>query len=156
MTDALWEAQEIMEQQSKITKTDPDKRYRRVLAASTLTGDSVQNSAGESLGTVDEIMIDIASGKVAYAVLSFGGFLGMGNKLFALPWSTLRVDEDQQHFVLDIDKTKLENAPGFDKEHWPDMLDHTWRKEIFSYYGAKPYWDAQEDIPGVRRAGGGS
>ena len=145
-----------MEQQSKITKNDPDKRYRRVLAASTLTGDSVQNSSGEPLGKVDEIMIDIASGKVAYAVLSFGGFLGMGEKLFALPWSTLRVDEDQKHFILDIDKTKLENAPGFDKEHWPDMLDTTWRNEIFSYYGAKPYWEGHEETPGLRRAGGGS
>jgi len=145
-----------MEKQVKITKTDPDKRYRRVLAASTLTGDAVQNAAGESLGKVDEIMIDIASGKVAYAVLSFGGFLGMGNKLFALPWSTLRVDEDQQHFVLDIDKTKLENAPGFDKEHWPDMLNTAWRNEIFTYYGAEPYWDGSEETPVIRRAGGGS
>ena len=64
--------------QSKITKTDPDKRYRRVLSASTLAGDSVQNSAGEDLGKVDELMIDIPSGRVAYAVLSIGGFLGMG------------------------------------------------------------------------------
>ena len=145
-----------MEQKGKITKTDPDKRYRRVLAASTRTGDSVQNSSGESLGKVDVIMIDIASGQVAYAVLSFGGFLGMGNKLFALPWSTLRIDEDQKHFILDIDKTKLEHAPGFDKEHWPDMLDATWRNEIFSYYGAKPYWDVHEETPALRRAGGGS
>ena len=145
-----------MEQQVKITKTDPDKRYRRVLAASTLTGDSVQNTAGETLGTVDEIMIDIASGKVAYAVLSFGGFLGMGSKLFALPWSTLRVDQDQKRFILDIDKTKLENAPGFDKEHWPDMLDNTWRNEIFRYYGATPYWDGNEETPVTRHAGGGS
>jgi len=127
-----------------------------VLAASTLTGDSMQNSSGEFLKKVDEIMIDIASGKVAYAVLSFGGFLGMGEKLFALPWSTLRVDEDQKHFILDIDKTKLENAPGFDKAHWPDMLDTTWRNEIFSYYGAKPYWDRDEETPVLRRAGGGS
>jgi sporulation protein YlmC with PRC-barrel domain len=145
-----------MEQQSKITKTDPDKRYRNVLAASTLTGDPVQNSSGESLGKVDEIMIDIASGKVAYAVLSFGGFLGMGNKLFALPWSTLRVDEDKKRFILDIDKKKLENAPGFDKEHWPDMLDTIWRDEIFSYYGAKPYWESPEEPPVLRRAGGAS
>ena len=82
--------------QSKIKKADPDKKYRRVLAASTLAGDSVRNSAGEDLGKVDEIMIDIPSGRVAYAVLSFGGVLGMGNKLFAVPWSALRVDEDKK------------------------------------------------------------
>ena len=144
-----------MQQHDKITKTDPNKAYRRVLAASTLTGDPVKNSTGEHIGTVDEIMIDILSGKVAYAVLSFGGFLGMGEKLFALPWSTLRVDEDQKHFILDIDKAKLENAPGFDKEHWPDMVDQTWGNQIFAYYGAKPYWDGRDDVPVLRRAGGG-
>jgi len=133
-----------MQQQDKINKTEPDKRYRRVLSASTLAGDHVQNSAGEDLGKVNEIMIDIPSGKVAYAVLSFGGFLGMGNKLFALPWSALRLDEDKKHFVLDVDKKKLENAPGFDKDNWPDMADTTWGNEIFSYYGARPYWEGQE------------
>src|ERR1035437_4265781 len=109
--------------QSKIEKTDPDKKYRRVLAASTLAGDSVRNSAGEDLGKLDEIMIDIPSGRVAYAVLSFGGVLRMGNKLFAVPWSALKVDEDKKCFVLNVDKTKLEKAPGFDKDKWPDMAD---------------------------------
>jgi sporulation protein YlmC with PRC-barrel domain len=130
-----------MQDQSKIKKTDPDKKYRRVLAASTLAGDQVQNSAGEDLGKVDEIMIDIPAGKVAYAVLSFGGFLGMGNKLFAVPWSALRLDEDKKHFILDVDKKKLENAPGFDKDNWPDMADTSWGTRIFSYYGAVPYWE---------------
>ena len=77
-------------QQNKIKQTDPDRKYRRVLAASTLTGDKVRNAAGEDLGKVDEIMIDITSGKIAYAVLSFGGILRMGNKLFAVPWGALR------------------------------------------------------------------
>jgi sporulation protein YlmC with PRC-barrel domain len=144
-----------MEQKSKITKTDPARSYRRVLAASTLTGDEVRNPAGEYLGKVDEIMIDILSGKVAYAVLSFGGFLGMGNKLFAVPWATLKVDEDLQHFVLDIDKAKLEKAPGFDKEHWPDMVDNTWGNQIFSYYKAKPYWEGDAEPTVIRGAGGG-
>jgi sporulation protein YlmC with PRC-barrel domain len=144
-----------MENQGKIKKTDPDTRYRRVLSASTLAGDQVQNSAGEDLGKVDEIMIDIPSGKVAYAVLSFGGFLGMGNKLFAVPWSALRVDEDKKHFVLDVDKKKLENAPGFDKDNWPDMADLTWGTGIFSYYGVVPYWEAHKDERTLRSGGGG-
>jgi sporulation protein YlmC with PRC-barrel domain len=128
-------------EQAKIKKTDSDKRYRRVLAASTLTGDSVKNSAGEGLGKVDEIMIDIPTGRVAYAVLSFGGFLKMGNKLFAVPWDVLAVDEDQKCFILDVDKTRLENAPGFDKDNWPDMADQTWGSQIYSYYGRTPYWE---------------
>jgi sporulation protein YlmC with PRC-barrel domain len=129
-----------MSPQATITKADPEKRYRRVLSASTLAGDRVQNATGEDLGKVDEIMIDIPSGRVAYAVLSFGGFLGMGDKLFALPWNVLRVDQDKKCFVLDIDKKMLEKAPGFDKESWPDMADSTWGAAIFSYYGERPYW----------------
>jgi len=86
-------------------------------------------------------MIDIPSGRVAYAVLSFGGVLGMGNKLFAVPWSLLGVDEDKKCFVLNVDKTKLEKAPGFDKSNWPDMAETAWRSEVFRYYGATPYWE---------------
>ena len=127
--------------ENKIKKTDPDKKYRRVLAASTLAGDSVRNAAGEDLGKLDEIMIDIPSGRIAYAVLSFGGVLGMGNKLFAVPWSALKVDEDEKSFVLNVDKKKLENAPGFDKSNWPNMADTTWGSEVFRYYGATPYWE---------------
>jgi sporulation protein YlmC with PRC-barrel domain len=147
--------EDIMQDPSKIKNRDPDKKYRRVLAASTLAGDQVQNSAGEDLGKVDEIMIDIPAGKVAYAVLSFGGFLGMGNKLFAVPWSALRVDEDKKHFILDVDKKKLENAPGFDKDNWPDMADTSWGTRIFSYYGAEPYWETHKEEETFRGGGGG-
>ncbi|HLY16345.1 MAG TPA: PRC-barrel domain-containing protein [Bryobacteraceae bacterium] len=138
-------------QENKITKTDPNKKYRRILSASTLKGDKVRNTAGESLGKVDEIMIDIPSGRVAYAVLSFGGVLGMGNKLFAVPWSAMRVDEDEHNFVLNVDKRTLEAAPGFDKDNWPDMADTTWASQIYSYYGASPYWEEEKTF----RGGGG-
>ena len=142
-------------QQGKIKKTDPDKKFRRVLAASTLAGDSVQNSAGEDLGKVDEIMIDIPTGRVAYAVLSFGGVLGIGNKLFAVPWSSLQVDEDEKCLILNVDKKLLENAPGFDKDNWPDMGDTAWRSEIFKYYGATPYWEENYPEQKTFRGGGG-
>ena len=125
----------------KIIKTDPEKRFRSVLSASTLEGDAVRNLGGENLGKIDEIMIDIPSGRVAYAVLSFGGVLGIGDKLFAVPWNILKVDEDEKCFILDVDKTVLENAPGFDKNDWPDMSDTTWGSEIYGYYHAKPYWE---------------
>ena len=126
----------------KIKQTDPERRYRRVLAASTLAGDSVKNSAGENLGKLDEIMIDIPSGRIAYAVLSFGGFLKMGNKLFAVPWNVLRVNEDEKCFILEVDKATLENAPGFDKDNWPDMADTSWQNMINSYYGTKAYTES--------------
>jgi sporulation protein YlmC with PRC-barrel domain len=139
--------------EGKIKKTDPDKKFRRVLSADTLTGDTVRNSADENLGKIDDIMIDIPSGRVAYAVLSFGGVLGMGNKLFAVPWNALQVDEDEKCFILDIDKEKLESAPGFDKDNWPDMADTSWGEGIYRYYGATPYWEEREEK--TFRGGGG-
>src|SRR5579872_2123204 len=75
-----------------------------ILAADTVTGDKVVNRQKQSLGTIEHLMIDVENGRVAYAVLSFGGFLGMGDKLFAIPWSALMVDTDEEQFILDIDK----------------------------------------------------
>jgi sporulation protein YlmC with PRC-barrel domain len=138
-------------QTGKIIKTDPGKRFRSVLSASTLEGDRVRNASGEDLGKIDEIMIDIPTGRIAYAVLSFGGFLGMGDRLFAIPWSVLKVDEDEKCLVLNVDKSLLEKAPGFDKNNWPDMSDTTWGAEVFSYYHAQPYW---EDVKTYRGGGG--
>ena len=136
--------------QGKIKKTDPDKKYRRVLAASTMTGDSVRNAAGQDLGNLDEVMIDIPSCRVAYAVVSFGGVLGMGNKLFAVPWSALRVDEDEKCLILDVDKKTLESAPGFDKDNWPDMANTAWGSEVSRYYGVTPYWEEKQQVLTLR------
>ena len=111
------------------------------MGASTITGDKVVNAAGEDLGKIDEIMLDTPTGRVAYAVLYFGGFLGMGDKLFAIPWDQLSLDEDDEHFVLNVDRAKLEQAPGFDNDNWPDMADQSWRSQIYSYYGSAPYWE---------------
>lgn len=122
------------------TTTEAGNKYRRVLSASTLQGDRVVNSAGEDIGKIDEIMIDTPTGRIAYAVLSFGGFLGMGDKLFAIPWSRLALDEDNKRFLLNIDKDTLKQAPGFDKDNWPDMTDRTWGTGIYSYYHSEPYW----------------
>jgi len=83
-------------------------------------------------------MIDMASGQVAYAVLSFGGFLGMGDKLFAVPWKALNLDSKNQRFTLSVAKDALKNAPGFDKDHWPSMADSTWAGSVHKFYGT-PY-----------------
>jgi sporulation protein YlmC with PRC-barrel domain len=105
------------------------------MAASTLNGNDVYNLQGEDLGDVKEIMLDMHSGKVAYAVLSFGGFLGMGEKLFAVPWAALKLDPENKRFILDVSKDRLESAPGFDKDSWPDMADPVWANGIHTYYG---------------------
>ena len=111
-----------------------------VMAADTLQGDKVVNRQGDDLGKIEDIMIDVPSGHVAYAVLSFGGIMGIGDKLFAIPWSALTLDADRECFVLDIDEQRLKNAPGFDKDHWPSMADTTWASEIYTYYNMRPYW----------------
>ncbi len=121
---------------------DDRHEYRRVMSAGTLTGDRVRNSAGEDLGKIEEIMLDVPTGRVAYAVLSFGGILGIGNKLFAIPWQALTLNEREHEFVLNVDKKTLENAPGFEKDNWPDMADPSWESEIFSHYGYEPYWQS--------------
>ena len=125
-----------MASQVRSIKTDP-----RVLAASTLKGDKVVNLQGEDLGKIEELMIDLTRGRVAYAVLSFGGFLGMGDKMFAIPWEALAVDTTEKRFVLNLDKELLKRAPGFDKNNWPNMTDPAWGAELYAYYGYKPYWE---------------
>ena len=122
------------------TSSDTGLWAQRVLAADTLTGDKVVNRKKEDLGTIEHLMIDLENGRVAYAVLSFGGFLGMGDKLFAIPWSALTVDTVEKQFILNVDKAALENAPGFDKSNWPNMSDRTWGTTVSSYYDVKPYW----------------
>jgi sporulation protein YlmC with PRC-barrel domain len=115
----------------------------RLMGANTLKGNDVYNRQDEDLGDIKEIMLDMASGRVAYAVLSFGGFLGMGEKLFAVPWSALTLDTVNKRFVLDASKERLESAPGFDPDQWPDMADPTWSKEVHDYYGVTPYSDGR-------------
>jgi sporulation protein YlmC with PRC-barrel domain len=122
-----------------IVHTDYSRPYRRVLSASTLSKDSVRNRMNEDVGSIKEIMLDVPSGRVAYAVLSVGGFLGTGDRYFAIPWESLTLDEDRQCFVLDVDKNRLENAPGFDKSNWPDMADTSWG------HGVHKYWTGRDD-----------
>jgi sporulation protein YlmC with PRC-barrel domain len=135
-----------------------DWKNRRVLKTGNLTGNHVRNAAGEDLGKIEDIMLDVPTGRIAYAVLSFGGFLGIGSKLFAVPWEALRLDRRNDEFVLDVDRQRLENAPGFDKDNWPDMAEPTFGRLIYEYYGVKPYWEGRgTDQPGTRRmTGGGS
>ncbi len=111
-----------------------------VFSASTLSGDKVVNSYGEDLGKIEDFMLDLESGRIRYAVLSFGGFLGVGDKLFAIPPERLRVDTENRQVVLDMDRARLENAPGFDKNRWPDTTESDWQVEVYDFYDATPYW----------------
>jgi sporulation protein YlmC with PRC-barrel domain len=119
----------------------PDARHGpgpEIMGADTLVGNDVFNPDDENLGDIKEIMLDMRTGKVGYAVLSFGGFLGMGEKLFAVPWNALTLDTENKRFVLDVEKDRLKGAPGFAKDHWPNMADQSWANEIHAYYGIEP------------------
>ena len=109
------------------------------MGAETLVGNDVYDANGEDLGDIKEIMLDMRSGCIGYAVLSFGGFLGLGEKLFAVPWSALKLDTVYKRFVLNVDKARLKLAPGFDKDKWPDMADQAWATSLHNYYGTTPY-----------------
>lgn len=122
------------------------RRESDVLTAKTILGTRVRNSQGEDLGTIEDLAMDVDSGRMAYAVLSFGGFLGLGDKLFAIPMDALQLSVQagaltaDRVFVLNIDKDRLRDAPGFDKNDWPNMADRSWGAEIYNYYGYRPYW----------------
>jgi len=119
------------------------------LTARTINGDKVINMAGEHLGKIEDLMIDLENGRIAYAVLSFGGFLGFGNKLFAVPWEALSVRPHEHAFALDVSKEILEKAEGFGKEDWPVTCEQLatstrgWLANIYTCYGCKPYWQTE-------------
>ena len=106
-----------------------------VMAADALKGDTVLNSTGEKLGTLEKIVVDVPGGRIAYVVLSSDG-----DKLLPIPWRALTPNPENGYFVLDISKEQLEQAPRFDKDHWPSMSDSNWAREVHAYYRALPYY----------------
>ena len=108
------------------------------LTAKTINGDKVINMAGEHLGKIEDLMIDLENGRVAYAVLSFGGFLGIGDKHFAIPLEALSYRPNERDFTIDVSKDVLEKAEGFDKDNIPSNREAL--ASIYTHYGYKPYW----------------
>jgi len=117
-----------------------------VMAAATLDGTQVISSDGEDIGKISDIMLDVRSGRVAYAVLSEGGFLGMGANLHAIPWNALTLDTDAKCFRVSIDAQRIKDNPGFDKEHWPAMADSLWATTLHQYYNRDPYWSSTRSM----------
>lgn len=110
----------------------------KLMGADTPIGNGVCNECAEDLGNINETMLDMRSGRASCAVHSFGGFMRMDEKVFAVPWEALRLDTEYKRFVLDVTMERLAGAPGFDKQHWPDMADGTWEQGIHAYYGTQP------------------
>ena len=96
----------------------------KYLTASSMIGDKILNNKGEHLGSIKDIMMDIRIGRVEYYVIEFGGFLGIGEKFFAIPFDRLEIDPEKKVFKFNIDKETLNKAPGFDKHHWPETNEH--------------------------------
>jgi sporulation protein YlmC with PRC-barrel domain len=111
-----------------------------VMAAATLDGNKVMTSDGEHVGKIADIMLDVRSGRIAYAVLSEGGFLGMGSTLHAIPWNALTLDTAEKCFRVDIAAQRIKDDQGFDKDHWPSMADTAWGTQMHEYYNRQPYW----------------
>lgn len=111
-----------------------------IMASSTLEGDRVYSSDNEELGKIKHIMLDVERGRIAYAVMSSGGFLGIGDKLLAVPWSALTLDTDNRCFRIAATADQVRNSPGFDKDAWPSMADPVWASSVHQHYGREPYW----------------
>jgi sporulation protein YlmC with PRC-barrel domain len=111
------------------------------IKASSVIGTEVVNPNDEALGDIKEMVIDPSTGKVAYAVVAFGGFMGLGQKLVAIPFAAFSYNMSKNEYVLDVPKDRLKEAPSFDAGHWPSMTDEKWNRDQHSYYGRIPYWE---------------
>jgi len=122
----------------------------RFMGATWPLGMDVYTPKGEILGAIKEVMLDMEHARVAYAVLATGGILGLGEKLHAVPWCalTLKLETLDRRFILDIEKERLESAPGFDKDNWPDMVDESWISQTNTYYGTRHYGAGRNDQVG--------
>lgn len=136
-----------MEVQQNSTQRSSNGTSRKLdhplISADRVTGSEVYNQAHEKIGRIEDIAVDKQSGQVAYAILSFGGLLGMGEKHQPLPWSALNYDTDLGGYVVDVTKELLELAPKLDVSDLSGWDDTSSREQFFSYYapyGARPYW----------------
>ena len=123
-----------------VQPTSNVKETSRLISSEKVSGSKVENTGGDNLGHIAEIMIDKISGRVGYAVLNYGSFLGMGGRLFALPWELLKYDTKRDAYIVSIPEERLKNAPSFDANAWPDMGERAFGKEINDYYGTAGDW----------------
>jgi hypothetical protein len=126
---------ELRGAESNAERSPPDGAGALLLSSHSLIGNEVCNRSEQRLGEIKELMLNTITGGVNYAVVSSGGFLGMGNRLHAIPWTALSLDTEGHRFVLDIDADRFHDAPGFDKENWPNMADVAWSNRVNTFYG---------------------
>jgi len=125
----------------------------RLIAADKVEGTEVYSPSGEALGTIENVMIDKPSGRVAYAVMSFGGFLGIGKDRRPLPWGMLRYDTGRGGYIADIDERKLQGAPAYEDSADFNWEDEQWGRSMHDYYQVSPTWEAPAGVSGSDRPG---
>ena len=126
--------------QSNPAIADPAAFSGLAVKTSNIIGTKVVNRQNEDLGKVEEVVIDVFNGRIGYLVLSFGGFLGMGEKLYAVPWKALHYNKDLHVYVLNLTQDQIERAPGFEKETWPEFTDEGWNRNVHRHYELSPFW----------------
>ena len=120
---------------------DTNNPSGNLIGANQVQGTTVYNTSSEKLGSVADVMIDKESGRIAYAVLSFGGFLGIGDRYYPLPWEKLRYDTELGGYIVDVDRETLEGAPSYSDDAAASWNDDAWGRNVYAYYGVHPYWD---------------
>jgi sporulation protein YlmC with PRC-barrel domain len=123
------------------TLDDTNDPSGRLIGANQVQGTTVYDTHGTKLGRVEDVMIDKLTGRLAYAVLSFGGFLGVGDRYFPLPWEKLSYDMTLGGYVVDVDRSSLEGAPSYAGDETAPWDDRAWGERVAGYYGARPFWD---------------
>jgi sporulation protein YlmC with PRC-barrel domain len=111
----------------------------RLTPAASLCGATVVDDAGEVIGSVADLILDLDRGRLAYAVVAMGGFVGVGEKLFAVPWSALK--QAGRHFILQGSRRALETGPSFDPEHPPLAAAPWWHERVHAHFRSRPYWE---------------
>jgi sporulation protein YlmC with PRC-barrel domain len=120
--------------QASSQTSNQSQQSGRDMRADALIGMDVRNAQGEDLGEIQELFVNVGSQRVHYAVLSFGGFLGLGDKLFAYPMSAFSAADNGNHLLLNVDQQKLKNAPGFERDTWPDYGDNRYFDEVDRFF----------------------
>ena len=111
-----------------------------LIAGARVAGTDVYNTAGDHLGEIYDVMLDKLTGKVAYAIMSFGGFLGLGDRYHALPWNVLTYDTEQEAYVVDLDRQTLEAAPTIGRDEDVDWSNEAWARRVHDHYKSPYYW----------------
>lgn len=135
--DAPYRPDNLPEEPAERTMASPELD---LLSGSSLIGLEVVNAEGDALGTVDDIVVDVAAGRIGYIVLAAGGFLGFGNALLVVPWAALRLDAGHRRLVIGESRERLEKAPRLDKDRWMDLRDHRFGQQVHDYYRVPVYW----------------